>query len=107
MGYEIKYANLKSLTEAEKEERAIQDLFDYVGEERTTIIRDGLKGVQFFHELDQWNITISFCGVEGYPVRCAIKKFCGGQRVLEEWSKVPHWEKGHPIAPFKTTKGGD
>lgn len=63
----------EGLTEVEKHNKAIEDIKEWMGEERfdhiTSLVRDDVKEGREQMTLDQFTMAISLAGVQGYPVK--------------------------------------
>jgi len=77
MGYTINYSEL-DLTDAEKDERAIADMKEYLGEKRWELLHGLLVS-----EVNEGKVSIgdvilslSLVGVQGFPVHAFLRTYC-------------------------------
>lgn len=83
MHYETSY---KNLPREEADEKAIQDIMDYLGTEKTSLFGD-LVQLATYIELDKeiegrkqtiqsLNMTFGFGGISGYPFHAFCRRYC-------------------------------
>ena len=70
MHYNTSY---KDLPLAEKDAKALQDLRDYLGEERFADLTSRIKSVETPVSYKEFVMLMSLAGVEGYPVKAYYK----------------------------------
>ncbi len=97
MGYEIRYSKLEDLTEAQKEERAIADLYNWFTVAQRIMIDGALDGAVTMQDVDSLDMAIGIGGVTGYPVRCLFAKKWGWPFV-KRWSMEASWGADTTIA---------
>jgi len=65
MHYDIDYS---TLSEEEKKKKAIEDIIEYMGEERFNTLTKSLKDHPSL-TLDKFSMYVHIAGVQGYPVK--------------------------------------
>lgn len=64
--YNVSY---EGLSDIEKHNKAIQDIKDYLGEEKFEQLTKQCKEEYPDLTLEQFRMSVSFAGVQGYPVK--------------------------------------
>lgn len=72
--YTVDYSNLNDDPIA-KHNKAIEDIKEYLGDDRFKTLTEKFK--QMSPSLDQFELMVSFAGVQGYPVK-AWFNYCYG-----------------------------
>lgn len=68
MHYDICYSHLDHDPIA-KHNKAIQDIKDYLGEDRFNKLTQCVQNEPEQYTFDQFRLAVSFAGIQGYPVR--------------------------------------
>lgn len=88
MTYNIHYNEADQVTE---DHRAIKDLEEWFGPEKTKVIREVLSKCETYHDLDGVNFSICMGGVTGRPVLALFRSYFGFE-AIEEWSSKVSWD---------------
>lgn len=64
--YTVDYSNLND-DPISKHNKAIQDIKEYIGDDRFETLTEKFK--QMSPSLEQFELMVSFAGVQGYPVK--------------------------------------
>lgn len=64
--YDISYEGLDPIA---KHNKAIQDIKDYLGNDRFDIVTESAKNMDPPMTLNEFTVAMSFAGVQGYPVK--------------------------------------
>jgi hypothetical protein len=81
MGYTRHYGKIADL--AARDEAAISDTKDYLGEERFELLSSALTACGSDKMVQDMNIAFSFAGVSGLPFHAMCRKYC--LEAYREW----------------------
>jgi hypothetical protein len=98
MGYTANYGMIEDL--AARDEAAISDTKDYLGEERFGFLVAELEKAKAAEWINQMNIAFSFAGISGLPFHAMCRKYA--LAAYREWmhsgdDAVMTDERGHRI----------
>ena len=88
MTYEISYENIAD--RKERDEKAIQDIKDYLSPELWDIMMELIEGP---HTIKDINMSLAFAGVSGYPFHAFCRKY--SLEKYREWMQSPNG--GEPV----------
>jgi len=81
MGYTMHYGEIADL--AARDEAAISDTKDYLGEERFNFLVSEMEKAKTAEWINQMNIAFAFAGISGLPFHAMCRKYA--LKAYREW----------------------